>query len=292
MEHNKHIKESAAAGFFRKRRISVMNANDRTEEWYVHLSPAGALAASVAVVLVLFIAVSILVSYTPLLEFIPGYRAVANRSRDGLIANIMRMDSMERQMRDMLTYNQNIALIMDGKMPVVRTIVSGDSARIDKTLVMPSAGDSLLRAQMEGDGPYSLLRSAAQRGKDTPMELSAPVAGVVTSHFSIAESRFGIRIAAAAGAQIAAVADGTVILSSWAPETGYMVAVQHDRSGMVSIYKLLATAAVAAGQRVAAGEVLGYTADSEAEAEHTANEIAFELWDDGKPADPENYIIF
>ena len=289
---NKPNKKSAAAGLFRKRRISVMNANDRTEEWYVHISPAGALAASVAAVLVIFIAVSILVSYTPLLEFIPGYRANANRSREGLIANIMRMDSMERQMRDMLTYNQNIALIMDGKMPVVRTIVSGDSARIDKTLVMPSPGDSLLRAQMEGDGPYSLLRSVAQRGKDIPMELSAPVAGVVTSQFSIVESRFGIRIAAAAGAQIAAVADGTVILSAWAPETGYMVVVQHDRNNMVSIYKSLATAAVTAGQRVAAGEVLGYNADSETETEHTTSEITFELWDDGKPADPESYIIF
>ena len=291
MEQNNN-KESRLVRFFRKRRVSVMNANDRTEEWYVHISPAGAVAASVAALLVVFIAVSILVSYTPLLEFIPGYRAVANRSREGLIANIMRMDSMERQMRDMLTYNQNIALIMDGKMPVARNIVSGDSARIDKTLVMPSAGDSLLRAQMEGDGPYSLQKSAAQRGVDTPMELSAPVAGVVTSQFSIVESRFGIRIAAASGAQITAVADGTVILSSWAPETGYMVVVQHDRNSMVSIYKSLATTAVTAGQRVAAGEVLGYNAENDTETAETTNEIVFELWDDGRPADPESYIIF
>ena len=282
-------KEPRVARFFRKRRVSIMNANDRTEEWYVHISPAGAVAASVAALLVVFIAVSILVSYTPLLEFIPGYRASANRSREGLIANIMRMDSMERQMRDMLTYNQNISLIMDGKMPVVRTIVSGDSARIDKTLVMPSAGDSLLRAQMESDGPYSLHQSSAHV-KGSPMEMSAPVAGVVTSHFSIIESRFGITIAAAAGAQIAAIADGTVIISSWAPETGYMVVVQHDKNNIVSIYKSLATTAVTAGQRVAAGEVVGYNAEHETE--DTTSEITFELWDDGKPADPEAYIRF
>ena len=282
-------KEPRVARFFRKRRVSIMNANDRTEEWYVHISPAGAVAASVAALLVVFIAVSILVSYTPLLEFIPGYRASANRSREGLIANIMRMDSMERQMRDMLTYNQNISLIMDGKMPVVRTIVSGDSARIDKTLVMPSAGDSLLRAQMESDGPYSLHQSSAHV-KGSPMEMSAPVAGVVTSHFSIIESRFGITIAAAAGAQIAAIADGTVIISSWAPETGYMVVVQHDKNNIVSIYKSLATTAVTAGQRVAAGEVVGYNAENETE--DTTSEITFELWDDGKPADPEAYIRF
>ena len=291
MEH-KHVKESPVVRFFRKRRVSVMNANDRTEEWYVHISPAGAVAASVAALLMVFIAVSILVSYTPLLEFIPGYRAVANRSREGLIANIMRMDSMERQMRDMLTYNQNIALIMDGKMPVVRTIVSGDSARIDKTLVMPSPGDSLLRAQMEGDGPYSLRQTAVQRAGEVPMELTAPVEGVVTAHFSIVDSRFGITIAAAAGAQISAIADGTVILSSWAPETGYMVAVQHDRNNIVSIYKSLSSTAAVAGQRVAAGDPIGYNAENEAEAGTSTNEIVFELWDDGKPSDPESYIIF
>ena len=287
MEQNQN-KESRIVRFFRKRRVSVMNANDRTEEWYVHISPAGAVAASVAALLVVFVAVSILVSYTPLLEFIPGYRTIANRSREGLLANIMRMDSMERQMRDMLTYNQNIALIMDGKMPVVRTIVSGDSSRIDKTLVMPSAADSMLRAQMEGEGPYSLHQSAAQRGRNMPMEMSAPVAGVVTSHFSIVDSRFGITIAAAAGAQIAAIADGTVIISSWAPETGYMVAVQHDKNNIVSIYRSLASTAVTEGQRVAAGEVIGYNAENEAETEETTNEIGFELWDDGRPADPES----
>lgn len=287
-----HHKESPAVRFFRKRRVSVMNANDRTEEWYVHISPAGAVAASVAVLLVVFVAVSILVSYTPLLEFIPGYRALANRSREGLIANIMRMDSMERQMRDMLTYNQNIALIMDGKMPVARTIVSGDSARIDKTLVMPSPGDSLLRAQMEGDGPYSLHNAAAQRGVAMPMEMTAPVAGVVSSHFSLVDSRFGISIAAAPGAQIAAIADGTVILSAWTPETGYMVAVQHDKHNIVSIYKLLASTAVTAGERVAAGDPVGYNAESEPQTDETTCQIEFELWEDGKPADPESYIIF
>ena len=291
MEH-KHNNESRIVRFFRKRRVSVMNAADRTEEWYVHISPAGAVAASVAVLLVLFVAVSILLSCTPLLEFVPGYRAIANRSREGLIANIMRMDSMERQMRDMMTYNQNIALIMDGKMPVVRTIVSNDSARIDKTLVMPSAGDSLLRAQMEGDGPYSLHQAARQSGRDVPMEMSAPVAGVVTSRFSLAESRFGIAIAAAAGAQIAAIADGTIILATWEPESGYTVAVQHDRHNMVSIFKSLSSTAVTAGQRVTAGEVIGYNAENAAEEEHTTSEIIFELWDDGQPADPENYIIF
>jgi len=283
-------RESKIAGFFRKRRLSVMNATDRSEEWYIHLSPAGAAAALVAVVLVLFIGVSILVSYTPLLEFIPGYRANANRSREGLIANIMRMDSMERQMRDMLTYNQNIALIMDGKTPVVRTIAGSDSVRLDKTLVMPSYEDSLLRAQMEGKGPYSLGRTASPRGKAGTVGLTTPMTGIVTSRFDIRGNSLGVTVAAAPGSQVSAVADGTVALVLWSPNAGYTLAVQHS-DNLLSIYKQLSKIPVTTGQRVLAGEVVGYNGDP-AETSGDTNQIEFELWSEGKPVDPESYIIF
>ncbi|MDE5637314.1 MAG: M23 family metallopeptidase [Alistipes sp.] len=282
--------ESRIASFFRKRRLSVLDATDRSEEWYIHLSPAGFMAALVAVVIVLFIGVSILVSYTPLLEFIPGYRANANRSREGLIANIMRMDSMERQMRDMLTYNQNIALIMDGKTPVVRTIANADSTRLDKTLVMPSYEDSLLRAQMEGDGPYSLHSTQAQPGKSGKIEMTAPMTGIVTSSFDIRQNRFGVTIAATPGAQVVAAADGTAAMSIWSPDGGYTLVVQHS-DNLLSIYRHLSKISVSAGQRIISGEVLGTNGDPD-ESDGDTNQIMFELWHEGKPVDPESYIIF
>ncbi len=285
-------KESKIASLFRKRRISVLNAADRSEEWYIHLSPAGFMAALTAIILVLFIGVSILVSYTPLLEFIPGYRASANRSREGLISNIMRMDSMERQMRDMLTYNQNIALIMDGKSPIVRTISDADSTRIDKTLVMPSYEDSLLRRQMEGDGIYSLRQASSTKGRGAKIEMTAPMTGIITSHFNIRENNFGIVMTAAPAMQVMAIADGAVVMTSWAPETGYTVVIQHDNN-FISIYKHLSNIPVTMGQLVTSGAVIGYngTADSET-TDGSTNQIAFELWSSGKPVDPENYIIF
>ena len=141
---------------FRKRRFVMQNAADGSEEWHIHLSPAGCIAGCVALLLMLFILVLTLAAYTPALELLPGYRTEANRSRESLAQNIIRLDSMERVLNDMLTYNRNIAMIMAGKSPVVRTIVSADSTRTSTILVMPSAEDSLLRAQMEGDGPYAL----------------------------------------------------------------------------------------------------------------------------------------
>ena len=64
-------------GLFRKRRFNMLNATDNSEEWHVHVSPASLLAGLVAFVLVLFILTLSLVAYSPVLEFLPGYRTEA-----------------------------------------------------------------------------------------------------------------------------------------------------------------------------------------------------------------------
>ena len=61
-------------GLFRKRRFNMLNATDNSEEWHMHLSPASIFAAFLSFVLLLFILVLSLVAYSPILEFLPGYR--------------------------------------------------------------------------------------------------------------------------------------------------------------------------------------------------------------------------
>ena len=72
-------------GLFRKRRFNMLNATDNTEEWHMHLSPASILAGLVAFMLMLFILTLSLVAYSPILEFLPGYRTEADRSRESLV---------------------------------------------------------------------------------------------------------------------------------------------------------------------------------------------------------------
>lgn len=91
---------------FRKRRLSLRDASDGAEEWHIHLSPAGAFAAFVSFALLLFILILVLAAYTPVLEFLPGYRTEATRTREALMRDAMRLDSMERMMNDMMTYNE------------------------------------------------------------------------------------------------------------------------------------------------------------------------------------------
>ena len=244
--------------FFRKRRFNMLNATDNSEEWHMHLSPASIFAAFVSFALLLFILILTLVAYSPVLEFLPGYRTEADRSRESLVQNIIRLDSMERMMNDMLTYNQNIALIMEGKTPVARVLANSDSTRATKVLVMPSPEDSVLRAQMEGDGEYAVTgrSGGSRRSVREAIELATPVEGIINDRFEIRNGNLGIRIAAAASDRIAAVDNGTVVLSLWTPETGYMVELQHA-GNLLSVYKGLSQSLVTKGQTIRAGELIG-----------------------------------
>ena len=278
------------SNLFRKRRIAMMHASDHSEEWHTHLSPAGMVAASVSVLLLLFIIILTLVAYTPVLELLPGYRTEANRSHESLVQNIIRLDSMERVMNDMITYNRNITMIMAGKSPVARTVVHSDSTRTSRILVMPSVEDSLLRAQMEGEGPYALAGdgSSSRRAIREAIELVSPVEGLVTERFNIEEGRFGVRIATTSAARVTSIDDGTVIASQWTPESGHQLVVQH-RKNLVAIYKNLSQPLVTTGQAVRSGEHIGDTAQSETTDNKT---FELELWSNGKAVDPEGYIVF
>ncbi|WP_417015102.1 murein hydrolase activator EnvC family protein [Alistipes sp.] len=277
-------------GFFRKRRFNMLNATDLSEEWHMHLSPASIFAGLIAFLLMLFIITLSLVAYTPVLEFLPGYRTEADRSRESLIQNIIRLDSMERVMNDMMTYNENISLIMEGRTPVSRVLASSDSSRISKVLVMPSREDSLLRAEMEGSGPYALTgqgNSSKSKAREA-IELAPPIEGIITVHYDLKANSYGVKIASTAAARVAAVDNGTVVQSLWTPETGYTILIQHA-GNLLSIYRNLSQSLVTTGQTIRTGEQIGYSAEDD---NGEVKLFEFELWNNGKPVDPERYIVF
>lgn len=121
---------------------------------------------------------------------------------------------------------------------------------------MPLARGFAPRIQMEGEGPYGLGKSPSRKTLREAMAMTAPVEGIITEKFDTKLGQYGIRIAAAPGSQVSAVDNGTVVLSLWSPEEGYVVQVQHA-DNVLSIYKNLAQSMVStaspAPQRRGAG---------------------------------------
>lgn len=278
------------ANLWRKQRLSLRDERDNREKWHMYISPLSLVAGLLALMLVLFIVIISSVAYTPLLEFLPGYQG--NRTRTILLENIVRLDSMERRLSQMKVYSDNIALIMEGKTPVMRSLTDQNQSTADKSLVMPSAEDSILRAQIEGDGEYSITsQDNGRRSVRESMQLVSPLAGgVIVNKFSPKSGNLGVSIASTADTQVVAIGEGTVLLNIWSPDDGCLVQVQHPNS-MISIYRNLTQSLVEVGQKVKAGQVIGYNAEATAEG-NSPRLLNFEIWNDGKPVDPESYIVF
>lgn len=268
--------------FVGKQKFAVLDGDDGSTRWYMYISPANLLIGCVGFVLVMLVVVALLVVYTPVMDTIPGYPG--GRSRETLIREIMRLDSLEREMGYLTVYSNNIDLIMEGKTPVVRDVTRmGDSISVqDKTTVAPNGADSVLRARMEGQGEYSLAASAADRRStqvSAPL-MVPPVKGVVQVGFDPVKGSYGVEIATADQNPVVAAMDGTVILNVPVPGEGRVVQIQHT-GNLVSAYRRLSETVPGVGTRVKAGEIIG-----------TAGPLVFELWYDGRPVDPLNYIVF
>lgn len=285
--NNKKIKE-----LFRKKRFAMSDPVDERDNWSVHISPMGLLGGLAAFCIFLFLLVLILVAYTPILDIFPGYRTAAERSHDELVQSVMRVDSLERRMYDMLIYSENVAMIMEGRTPVVNNPLSeNDTIKLDKTQVKPSTLDSLLRAQMEGEGIYSLSRAAEERGTEGRSKVfAAPVEGIVTHHFSRQDNYLGVGIKAAPNAPITSIAEGVVVDVNTSGEKGSSVTVQHF-DGFVSVYRNLVQVLVDKGQTLKSRQVIGY--NSMPQVGDRSNPLfEMEIWYEGKVVDPEIYIVF
>lgn len=275
---------SWATSLVRKRRLSLVD-NDE-EQWHAELSPATLTAICIAVVTLIFGVLLILVAYTPLLDLMPGYRTNAGRSREMLIRSIVRIDSLERKVNNMLTYNENRILVVSGKTPAMQSL-KNDSLQRNKSFVAPSKADSLLRQKIENNEHYRLNGTKPSDKVQNSLNAVAPMYGLISERFN-AKGLLGVRINGAKDAPVTAIADGVVVLSEWSPEKGHSLIIQHKNS-YLSVYRHLSGALLSKGSQVQGAQAIGY-AGSDKDGELSM--LEFELWRDGKAVNPELYIIF
>jgi septal ring factor EnvC (AmiA/AmiB activator) len=254
--------------------------------WRANLSPAMIVTIGVAVVTIIMGILLVLVAYTPLLDIMPGYRTNAVRSREMLIQSVARVDSLERRLNQMLAYNENRILVVGGKTPALHS-PKNDSLQRAKEYVAPSKADSLLRHKMENDERYRLNTVQPTQNKSDVLNAVTPMSGIISDRFN-SNDLHGIRIKGGAGEQVSSIADGTVLLTEWLPESGHCVVVQH-KGNFISLYRNLSNVLVTKGAQVKGTQAIGYATNDKNKEVST---LEFELWSDGKAVNPELYIVF
>lgn len=96
----------------------------------------------------------------------------------------------------------------------------------------------------------------------------------------------GLDIAAPSGTPIRACRSGTVMIASWQGGYGNAVVIDHG-GGMATLYGHQSSMAVSVGDKVLAGEVIGYVGST---GNSTGPHLHFEVRIAGNPVDPTPYL--
>ncbi|MFW5851407.1 MAG: M23 family metallopeptidase [Bacteroidota bacterium] len=240
--------------------------------------------------LVLVAFVYLLIAYTPLKEYvIPNYPKLEERQK--IIETAIQTDSLEYKLKVQEQYLSALQDILRGESPPQYVYEPDSVMAIQQNISFErSVYDSILRQEVQ---KYEDLNISENPGVFVSTNIFSkkfivPVRGIISQSFSQSK-HWAIDIVAEKNEIIRSVLDGTVIIQSWSLETGYIVGVQHENN-FISFYKHNSKLLKKTGDKVKAGEgiaIIGNTGEIT-----SGPHLHFELWKDGIPVNPEEYISF
>ncbi|MFK7921954.1 MAG: M23 family metallopeptidase [Bacteroidia bacterium] len=122
------------------------------------------------------------------------------------------------------------------------------------------------------------------------LHLFAPVAkGEMRNPFSESKAHYGVDIVAEQNALIRSVAAGFVVISEYSDENGWVIGVS-SADNVVTFYKHNSRLLKQVGSPVFAGEPIAVIGNSGENS--TGPHLHLELWQNGAPVDPANYLDF
>ena len=229
-----------------------------------------------------------LIAFTPLREYIPGYSSTALKKKATELN--YKTDSLQRAISVNELYYASIKKVLKGDLSPSDfnkdSIVEAIKIEASEVDLNPSAADSLLREKVDKEDKYNLFESATSSSN---FVLFPPASGTISEAYNAKEKHYAVDIVVPKDTPIKATADGIVIFSEWTASTGYVLIIEHSY-GLISVYKHNASLTKNQGDLVKAGEVIA-TAGNTGELS-TGPHLHFELWNDGYPINPTNFIDF
>lgn len=120
-------------------------------------------------------------------------------------------------------------------------------------------------------------------------ELFPPIEGTLNNGFSFERRHYGVDIVANENTMIRAATDGTVIISDYSEDNGWVIGIAGP-DDVMTLYKHNSRLLKDTGAFLKAGEpiaVIGNTGENS-----SGPHLHFELWQNGRALDPEDYINF
>ena len=286
-----------------KHRFVVMDTDTFKEKFSFQLSGANLFVTVGITVIVLILLTTVLIAFTPLREWIPGY--TDSEMVEQTYANAKKIDSLQTELENQEWLVATIQSLLRGEtLGAEYEELKADSS----TTLQQFAGayrrsveDSLLRRDVEQeDNRYQVkassvaAQSAAVSVPDAVPTIAtlffSPVKGKIIKAFSQSDHHNGVDVSSSLGQTVNATYSGTVVFAGFTTEAGHVIMLQHP-GNTVSVYSNASSLLKRQGDVVRVGEPIAYVGISSRYPEQGPY-LHFELWMGGNPVNPEEYIPF
>jgi murein DD-endopeptidase MepM/ murein hydrolase activator NlpD len=269
-----------------KYKLLFLNENTLEEVFSLRVSQWSGFWLMLTFIALLVALTSIVIINTPIRNYLPGY--MDSEIRREMIVNALRTDSLEQSLQMQAQYIENTTAILKGEslpaaMPPLDT-VSVKVGSLEKSEEMEAFVQNYEETER-----YNLNVLAPSASQSSHLIFYRPVQGLLSSPFNSAEKHYGIDVAATPRSSVLAVQKGTVVHAGFDANGGYVIQIQHT-NGFLSIYKHNALLLKKQGDEVDAGEAIAIVGNTGTLSSGT--HLHFELWNNGKPVNPEEYIVF
>ncbi len=288
MEPNKKKKKEFKQKLLHKYRLVILNEDTFEERFAIKLNRLNVFVLVSISSILLIIFTTLLIAFTPLKEYIPGYSSTALKKKATLLT--YKTDSLQQKILLNERYYTSIRKVLTGDVSEVifdrDSILKASENGSDLLDTKSNKEDSLLRLKVSKEDKYNLFEVESS---DAEFRFFPPVNGSISEAYNLKEKHFAVDIVVPENTPVKATADGTVIFAEWTVDNGYVVILEHNRE-VISVYKHNSSITIEQGDIVKSAEVIALSGNSGELS--TGPHLHFELWNKGYPIDPTNFIDF
>lgn len=262
------------------KRFRLMFVNDNTfnSVWEIKMSQTRVVISIIAIIVAIIGILTALFMYTPIRTLLPGY--LEGDLRQQYQNATMRIDSLTTSMNIHNAYLDNIVDIMNDDIDTatVKHQALTSTTSIDSIIGASEQENQFARQFKERERfNISVLSPIAAEG----MTFFPPAKDVKTSS---SNDGVTLTLTTTSDTPISATYRGIVIDCYHTLENGYTIIIQHPNN-FISRYSGLSTSFTRKGATVNTSSRIGMTYQS-------SYPITFELWHNGTPINPTNYVAF
>ena len=280
-------KERLKKQLFAKNRFIILNEDTFEEIFSLKLTLMNVFIVGTLGAFLIILVTTYIIAFTPLKEYIPGYSSSQLKQEATDLA--LKSDSLTTLLKNNEIFLSSVRKALTGDVDYMK--LSKDSIKaggVETTGIdlNPSESELELRKKVALEDKYNLFEKAKPK---VDLVLFAPVRGPITQKYNAKDKHFAVDIALAKNTPIKAVVNGTVIFADWTPTDGNVIILRHNNE-TISIYKHCESLTISQGDVVKTSEVIAIAGSTGEQS--TGIHLHFELWKDGYPIDPTQFIDF